>query len=48
MSSQGLNDSVSEVGKGRFRPEADTCLHQRPRLERVAPDVAVSRRIRQT
>lgn len=23
MSSQGLNDSVSEVGKGRFRPKAD-------------------------
>ena len=22
MSSQGLNDSVSEVGKGRFRPIA--------------------------
>lgn len=28
MSSQGLNDSVSEVGKGRFRPEAVVCSEQ--------------------
>ena len=30
MSSQGLNDSVSEVGKGRFRPTADIGNQRRP------------------